>query len=105
MHGNHEERKNRVLVELPERLRKAKESLKEHEDMFADLRALYAQRSILNDSTVLDQIGELIGAPPVPSNRAPSSRWPEGVGEGCPACGPGTQTGPFCSAHKWHERS
>lgn len=52
--------KNRVLVELPERLRKSNEALKDYEDLFADLRVLYAQRSILKDSVVLDQIGELI---------------------------------------------
>jgi hypothetical protein len=58
--------KNRVLIELPERLRKANEALREYEDLFANLQLLYAQRVILNDKTVLDQIGELIGAPELP---------------------------------------
>jgi hypothetical protein len=52
---------NRVLVDLPERLRKAKEATGTYEKQLEDIRTVYRQRSILKDSVVLDHIGELLG--------------------------------------------
>lgn len=37
------------------------------------------------------------------TGRFPASRTNYSLpGGGCPACGPGTQSGPFCAAHRWH---
>lgn len=61
---------NRVLVDLPERLRKTTEALRDFEQLRTDLLTLYSQRRILRDSVVLDQIGERIGAPSIPRDSA-----------------------------------
>jgi hypothetical protein len=94
-----EPRLNRVVVGLPERVESRGAALREHEKMVENVRTLVAQRDILRDSVVLDQIGELLG---IPKPRRSVDYGPI-PGHGCPACGPGHQTGPFCSAHRWHE--
>jgi hypothetical protein len=53
---------NRVLVDLPERLRKAKAALRDYEDLMDDLKTLLFQRVILKDGVVLDQISERLDA-------------------------------------------
>lgn len=62
------EERNRVLVDLPERLRKSNHAVRELETLVTLLRTLYGQRLVLNDSTVLDQMGELLGCPKIPGD-------------------------------------
>ena len=57
--------KNRVLVDLPDRLQRAKDALRDAEHTLEDLRQLYGQRLILKDSVVLDQIGDRLGCPKI----------------------------------------
>jgi hypothetical protein len=57
--------RNRVLVGVPERLRKANMALRKQETLIGELRLLYGQRLLLNDSVVLDQMGELLGCPKI----------------------------------------
>lgn len=63
-----EAERNRVLVDLPDRLHKAKIELKRLEELEQNLMIVYAQRVILKDSVVLDNIGDLLGAPPLPGD-------------------------------------
>lgn len=51
---------NRVTVGLPERVAKAKGALREYERLLEDLRCLCAQRSIVDDSAILDRIEDLL---------------------------------------------
>lgn len=53
--------RNRVLVGVPERLRKANMTLRKHETLIGQLRQLYSQRTTLNDSEIVDQMGALLG--------------------------------------------
>lgn len=55
--------RNRVLVGVPERLRRANEALREHEALVGYLRQAYEQRGQIRDSAVLNQIGDLLGMP------------------------------------------
>jgi hypothetical protein len=60
---------NRVLVGLPARLDAARSALRENEKLLEQLRQLYGQRLLLNDTTVLDQIGDLLGCPKIEGDR------------------------------------
>lgn len=93
-------RLNRVVVGLPERVQNAKQAVGELETLIENLKQVYGQRLTLRDSEVLDRMGDLLGVPRI----AGDSRSGSIAGDGCPACGPGNQTGSFCSAHKWHDR-
>lgn len=53
--------RNRVLVGLPDRLENATTALRQHEKLIENLRIVLAQRSILKDEVVLDNIAELLG--------------------------------------------
>ena len=93
----HEEEhpRNRVLIGLPERLQKANMALRERERLIENLKSVLAQRSILKDEIVLDNISELLGVEKRPSFKTHI------VPRNCPAC-TGRGDGPFCSAHSWH---
>lgn len=55
--------RNRILVGLPERLRKSNAALGEAERKLQVVTKLYSQRLVLKDSVVLDQIGEVLNLP------------------------------------------
>jgi hypothetical protein len=101
---------NRVLVGLPARLEAARSALRENEKLLEQLRQLYGQRLLLKDSVVLDQMGDLLGCPPLPGDPKPKPNpdRPRRYGahaasanssKRCPACTNGD--GPLCEDHKW----
>jgi hypothetical protein len=102
-HHYHEEDRNRVLVGLPARLEAARSALRENEKTLEQLRQLYGQRLLLNDRTVLDQIGDLLGCPRIEGDKPrPVDRPHVSSRDGCPACTGGL--GSFCTAHDWHNQ-
>lgn len=51
---------NRVLVGIPERLRKANEALRQYERKIEILQGLYNRRGQVTDTELLDLIGEYL---------------------------------------------
>ena len=61
---------NRVLVGLPERLRKSNDALRQAERTLQSIENVYSQRLVLKDSVVLDHIGELLKLPKIEGDNA-----------------------------------
>lgn len=97
------EDQNRVLIGLPERLRKSNDALRDAERTLENLRTLYGQRLLLKDTVVLDLIGEHLGCPKIEGDKPEVIRVEVDRGQNCPAC-TGRGSGPFCTAHDWHNQ-